>query len=68
MKKPKILQNATVVNGVACDEDTREALDLEVEIKPHPEGAKRGGYVPTVEIKGVVWMWEEGAWDWVPYD
>jgi hypothetical protein len=65
-------QNITVDNGEArvqiCASSGSliydEPIDLDVEIRPHPEGSDRGGYVPYVLADGEEAMWCETGGEW----
>lgn len=42
--------------------------DVECECEEHPEGSKRGGYVPVHYDGETRVFWQQTAEDWAPYD
>lgn len=55
------------VSQAGGGEINKTPISIRIEILAHPEGSKRGGYVPTTVIGGKRWYWNETFWEWHPY-
>ena len=55
--KKKVMNGNSVIDEIPFDE-------AEMDIRPHPEGAKRGGYVPFVMHLGDEVFWCETNYGW----
>ncbi len=59
---------AAETTAKSLNSDHKTPREVETVVGEHPEGHKRGGYVPVCVAGSARAYWDENAHSWFPYD
>ncbi len=72
MLKPQKVSGASFAAAEATakslNSESKTPRETETAVGEHPEGHKRGGYVPVCVAGSARVYWDENACSWFPYD
>ena len=62
-----ILDSASAI-ALSLNSSSKTPREIGTVVGEHPEGHKRGGYVPVYRLDEARVYWDEGACQWFAYD